>query len=154
MSALDLFGRARRERELAQEIASHLAFAVEERVARGESRAAAESAAKRELGNVSLIQDATREVWGWRWLERLLADLAFGVRLVRRNPQSSAIAVLTLALGIGAATAIWSVVDGVLLRPLPFPHADRIVQLWELDAQGGTMRFSDPNFEDVRASGR
>ncbi len=88
------------------------------------------------------------------WWQGLLQDLRFGVRLLGRQRASTGIAILTLALGIGAATSIFSVVYGVLLRPLPYPHPERIVQLWEVDERGHRMRFADPNFADLRAETR
>ena len=81
----------------------------------------------------------------------LIQDLRYGVRMLAKNPGFTAVAVLTLALGIGANSAIFSVVYGVLLRPLPYPKPDQIVRLWEVNAKGGRMNFADPNFEDVRS---
>src|SRR5271155_2126818 len=85
-------------------------------------------------------------------MEILWLDLRHAVRQLRHRPGFTAITVLTLALGIGATTAIFSVVYGVLLRPLPYPSPDQIVQLWELDAAGRRMNFAEPNFLDVRAA--
>jgi predicted permease len=87
----------------------------------------------------------------WGWLAR---DLRYAARLLRRNRASSAVAIVTLALGIGATTAMFSVVYGVLLRPLPYPHPEQIVELAEISAAGHRMQFADPNFADVRAQGR
>ncbi|HSS22477.1 MAG TPA: ABC transporter permease [Pyrinomonadaceae bacterium] len=84
-------------------------------------------------------------------METLLKDIRFGIRSLAKRPGFTALAVITLALGIGACTAIFSVVDGVLLRPLPYPNAEQIVQLREVNAKGGRMAFAEPNFLDVRA---
>src|ERR1044072_7928697 len=84
-------------------------------------------------------------------METLIKDLRYGIRSLRKRPGFTAIAVLTLSLGIGASTAIFSVVDGVLLRSLPYPDAAQIVQLREVNERGGRMAFAEPNFLDVRA---
>src|SRR5882762_10478449 len=84
-------------------------------------------------------------------MNRLIQDLRFGVRSLLKRRGFTSIAVLTLALGIGACTAIFSVVDGVLLRPLPYPDAERIVQLREVNSKGTQIAFAEPNFRDVRA---
>jgi putative ABC transport system permease protein len=93
-----------------------------------------------------------RSAWGW--LQRLGQDASYGVRLLRKDRAFTLAAILTLALGIGATTAIFSVVYGILLRPLPYPRPDRIVQLSELGAKGTAMRFTDPSFSDLRAQSR
>lgn len=83
-------------------------------------------------------------------MHRPAQDLRYGLRMLKKDPGFTATAVFTLALGVGATTAIFSLVYGVLLRPLPYRHSEQIVRLWEQDKEGVRMNFADPNFEDVR----
>jgi putative ABC transport system permease protein len=126
-----LFRRRAKEAELREELSFHL---EEETVRHREDGAADDQArrtARQEFGNQTVIEEDARAAWGWRRLEQVARDARHGVRQIRRNPAFSAIAILTLALGIGGVTAIFSVFYAVLIRPLPYPDADRLVLIWD-----------------------
>lgn len=146
--------RRQREQELDEEIRAHLAMAIRERIERGESPAEAEANARREFGNEILVKEITRDMWGWRWLETLIQDLRFGLRQLRRNPGFTAIAIITLALGIGANTAIFSVIDAVLLHPLPYRDPGRLMQVYHYegrDVNYGPFSIAPADFLDWKA---
>lgn len=124
-----MFSRRRIYDDLSEEIREHLEEKIESLMADGLSREEAEHQARREFGNVTLIEERGREPWQWPGLYSLWADVRFGLRQIRRSPSFTVMAVLTLALGIGANTAIFTLIDSIMLRPLPYPHQDRLAVL-------------------------
>jgi len=120
-----LVGRRQLARDLADEIDAHLAERTDELEAEGLPREEAHRRARCEFGNVTAIEERGREVWRWATLENLWSDLRYGARQLRGAPAFTLATVLTLALGIGVNSAVFSVIDAVLLRPLPFPQPDR-----------------------------
>ena len=131
----------RRSDDLTAEIRSHLQEATEDRVSRGASAEDAARAARRELGNIGQIQEATRDVWGWRWLEHLAQDLRYATRVFNRNRGFALVAIVSLALGIGANTALFQVVDAVRLRTLPVTDPDSLVDVHIADMAGARGSF-------------
>ncbi len=143
-----------RQEQLNDELLSHLEMSTQDRINRGVSTEEATQAAHREFGNVALIQNVTRDQWSSTWLDNLAQDFRFGARTLRKNPAFTVIAVLTLALGIGANTAIFSVVNAVILRPLPFPNSPRLL---DVCARSTLFDFphlglSLPDINDIRAT--
>jgi len=149
-----LFARQRRDRELTDELESHLQLHIDDNLRRGMSPEEARRQAVIGLGGLEQTKEIYRDRRGLPMIETLLQDLRFGARTLARNPGFTAVAVLTLALGIGATTAIFSVVYGVLLRPLPYRDSNRIMAVFELTSKGTPSRLADPNFDDFRDQSR
>src|SRR5215831_4481585 len=146
---LDFF-RRRREHELDEEIRAHLSLAIRERMAAGASAAEADAAARRELGNEALVKEVTRAQWSFPRLSEIARDARYGLRMLRRSPGFTAVAILTLALGIGANTAILSVVEAILLKPLAYADPERLVVL----LHRGYNPVAPANFLDWKAQTR
>ena len=130
-----VFRRQRRYHDLSVSIEEHIAERTEELMEEGIVREQAERTARREFGNVDLMQQRGREAWQWPRLESILADLNLTLRRLKKSPGFAVTVLLTLAIGIGANTTVFSVVNGVLLKPLPYPEPDQLVALW-LNAPG------------------
>ena len=140
-----------RNADLERELQSDLDLEEEEQRERGSSPEEAPYAARRAFGNKVLIREQTHEAWGIASFERLAGDLRYALRQMRRSPGFAIAAILTLALGVGASTAIFSVADAILLRPLPYPQPQRIMRIWEKAPDGHTMNIAQKNFEDFQA---
>ncbi len=120
-----------RDADLERELRADLELEEEEQRERGLPSEESRFAARRALGNALLIREQTHEAWGWAPLERVWQDLRYALRQMKRSPGLASACLITLALGIGANTAMFSVVQGVILAPLPFPQANRLMFLWE-----------------------
>jgi predicted permease len=127
-----LFSRRHRYNDLSDEIQQHLDEKIEELVASGMSKKEATAAARCEFGNVTLLEEDSREVWRWPSLENFLLDVHYGLRMLRRNPVFTTVGLLTIAIGIGANAAVFSVVNSVLLKPLNYPKSEELVSLHQI----------------------
>ena len=145
-----MWRRRARNRELEEEIAFDLAAEAEENRRAGMTPEEAARSSRKAFGNVLLVEEATREMWGCAFYERLAQDLKYGLRLLVRSPGFTAIAILSLALGIGANTAIYSFMDAILLRALPVPDAGSLISLrWRAKDQPKVIRsFSGGTYDD------
>jgi hypothetical protein len=145
--------RRDREKDLDRELKAHLDLEAEEQQERGVSPEEARYAARRAFGNTTLVQEDVHAIWNLGWLERFERDVKYAARSLRKNPVFTLVAVLTLALAIGANTAIFSAIDALMLRPLPFSAADQLVRIYSTKNGipiRGTSAAGGPSVLDMR----
>jgi putative ABC transport system permease protein len=143
------WGRARRERDLRDELAAHFQLHIEDNLRAGMSPHEAHRQAALRFGSLDSAAESVRDSWTVAWLESMRQDLIYALRALRRNPAFAITAILSLALGIGAGIAIFTVADGVLLRPLPYPDAGRLAMVWESRMKGNHHNLINPgNFRE------
>jgi predicted permease len=150
-----LVHRRQFDADLEEEMRLHLELRQQEQVEHGMTADEARAAARRRFGNTTYLKEESHIAWGWEWLENLAQDARYGGRMLRKSPGFTAIAVLTIALGIGATTAIFSVVDATLLQPLPYPQPEQLVSIRD-DLPGVGARdvgMNEPEWQDLQHSG-
>ena len=152
----NLFRRESAERELDQEMSAHLAMLIDENIDAGMSAQEARRAARIELGGVDQVKEQVRDARSGATIEQVWLDTRYALRMLRKNPAFTAIVLITLALGIGVNTAIFSLVDAILLRPLPYEQPDRLVRLVQSQRQIGleTWNLSQASFTALRDHAR
>lgn len=144
------FSRKRSNEELDRELRSDLELETAEQQQGGLSAEEARYAARRALGNTLLLKEEVRETWGWSWCARLIQDLRYAVRILVKSPAFTAVAILSLALGTGANTAIFTLIDAVMLRMLPVTEPDQLVQVDRYFDNRRVSGFSYPIYEELR----
>ena len=151
---LALFRQGRLDRELDNEVQAHLEMAEQEGLARGLTPEQARDEARRAFGGVAQMREIHRDDRSVRWLENLARDVRYGLAALGRDRGFTFVAVSVLALGIGANTAMFSLVDGILFKPLPFPHPERIVRVWEVTTENTSNSTTTSTFEELKRQGR
>ena len=150
-----LFFRGRKYRELSASIREHLEEKIADLMDHGLTREEAERSARREFGNVTRIEERSREVWQWPTLESIFSDIKYAIRQMRKAPSFSVVVVVILAFGIGANATVFSIVDAVMLRPLPFHQPQKLVEVKGSEEQHfESSDVSYPDFFDWRVQAR
>ena len=140
--------RREKDEELDRDIQEHIEMEVRDNMDRGMPAETARAAALRKFGNIARIKEDTRAVWGWTRMEQIEQDVRYALRMVHKNPGFAAVTIITLALGIGMNTAVFSVVNAVLLKPLPYPDANRLVWLADYNEHFKMEAVTGPDFLD------
>jgi predicted permease len=150
-----LLHRRQFDADLEEEMRLHLDLRQQQQIDRGAAPDDARAAARRKFGNVGSLREISHTAWGWEWLEQTAQDIRYAARMLRKSPGFAFVAVATMALGIGATTAIFSLVDATLLHPLPYPHPEQLVRIEDdLPGAGATdAGISIPEFHDLQRSG-
>ena len=151
---LALVNARRLDRDLDGEVLAHLELAERDAIARGLSPEQARREARLAFGGVDQVHEAHRDARSVRWIENLVKDVRYGLASLRREPLFAFVAIGVLALGVGANTAMFSIVDGVLLQPMPFPSPDRIVRVWETPTATGINSTTTRNFMELKQRSR
>jgi putative ABC transport system permease protein len=150
-----LLHRRQFDADLEEEMRLHLDLRQQQQIDRGAAPDDARAAARRKFGNVGSLREISHTAWGWEWLEQTAQDIRYAARMLRKSPGFAFVAIATMALGIGATTAIFSLVDATLLHPLPYPHPEQLVRIEDdLPGAGATdAGISIPEFHDLQRSG-
>jgi MacB-like periplasmic core domain len=148
--------RRQMDRELVEEMRQHLELKTEKNLAAGMPAEEARYVAQRQLGNLTRMEEESRRTWGFPFLESLLQDIRYSVRGLRKAPGFTLVAIVTLALGIGATTAIFSVINTILLRPLPYKDSQRIVHIHTISPMFPEFQLDEsiPDINEIKASAR